>query len=353
MTAILFTTEQGDNAIPHYRARVPGRVLQGLGWTVWHRRILAQRPDRRLFGWDGPGNHPTPVPKVVVARHMVDPTQGEADCVAMYREARDRGQFVFVDLDDDVWQLPAWNPAAAFYTPAMLERVNANLDASSGVFVSTPALAEQTAKHTSAPVFVCPNAIDTYGYHVTDEHDPIRVGWCGMTDWRIGDLAMIADELADALRGRRVEFWQIGAQSGRFPISDALGPDFPVPVVERPWVPMSELPGALADIDLAVVPMEDIPINRSRSATTGLALAASGIPIVASPLPAYEELADRGGCALAGDGQWADMLVPLIRSAALRDEARTLALNAVARWYNPTRVCRAWQESIRSVMGGR
>lgn len=349
MTAVLFCGESGDNGLTHYRLALPARGLACLGYTTWVRKVLVQRDDHRIIGWDGPGSMWTPIPKIVVVRHTRDPEGKEQDNSAIFLPARGKGQQVFFDLDDDIWRLPEWNPAAPFFDAKMLRNCEVNMHTASGVLVTTPTLAGQVRSHTDTPVYVCPNAVDVTSYRPHPEHTPLRVGWCGMTEWRIGDLALIADALAEAVKGRDVELWHLGAEPNRLPI-DSLWPDgFPVPIVGRPWVTMSQLPRSLAQIDVAVVPLEDIPVNQARSATTGLALAAAGIPFVASPLPAYEELHAKGGCDLASNQEgWAYGLAQLL-DATPRQRAvwGAKARTAVAEHYNPKRQAAAWDHAFR------
>jgi len=307
-----------------------------------------QREDHRLVGIDQSGKNrwpPTPVARDVIVRHTRDPRGQEMDNVVMFSTARDAGQRIFVDLDDDIWRLPPWNPAYIFFDAERQRIVERNLAAADGVLASTPTLAAQLATHTDTPVHVCPNGVDVSMYRLrTAEHSPLRVGWCGMTDWRIGDLLTIVDDLTKALNGRDVELWHVGWEEHRMPIRDVFG-DLDVRIVERPWVPMSQLPRALAELDIAVVPLEDIALNESRSATTGLALAAAGIPTIATPMPAYAELARCGGCWVTTD--WVDVLGSVLDMAPSQRLAQGAGMRAaVSTFYRPDVTAQGWRHAL-------
>lgn len=349
--------EQGDSALPYYRQRIPGAGLARRGWKVTFAPILVERHDHRLVGWRGAPYPYGPVAKVVVVRHLVDPTGVEADSAPMFAAAHKAGQLVFYDLDDDLWQLPEDNPAARHYTRENLAVLEENLRWCHGVLASTPELAAEIAKHTATPVHVCPNGLDVSDWPRPHEaHRPLRVGWTGMTRWRARDLRMIRDALADALAGRPVEFWHIGAgASGGRPVERILGPEWPTPVKTVDWSHFSSYGQQLANLDCAVVPMVDEAVNRSRSPSTGLALAACGIPFVASPLPAYVELARAGLCWTASTAEnWTRLVGELVdRVASAPGWLNYDARERVARLYGPAVVAGAWHEAFTAAIRTR
>lgn len=354
MTSVLFVGEQESNALVYYRQVVPGTALAQQGWEVRYAPALAELPDGLLVGMR-PGFPPAPVSEVIVTRHITDP-HGIADSSELILNARRQGQRVFYDLDDDLWELPEHNPAFVFYSPEMLAVLDANLAACDGILVSTPTLADAVRRHTSTPVTVAPNGIlvDPWPCIQRRRRGPVRLGWLGLMDFRADDLAMIRDPLAAALAATErgtVRFVHCGAHSGKGSIRELLGP-WPVSINEVEWVAFHDLGRQLAaNLDVAIVPMRASHLNDSRSPTTGLALAACGIPFIASETPAYRELAANvpGVRLVADGGDWQAAIGELILDAQTGGLPTPQAMRAaVVLHYRPEVVAQAWVKALRS-----
>lgn len=354
MTAVLFVAEGGSSALPYYRARIPAQGLRQRGWTAWETITMAQSRDMRLRAFDTVTGKNGPAPSVVVCRHLRDPDGHELDSVKMFGEARSKGQRVFYDLDDDYWQLPGWNPAAPVWDAEALRILDANLGAASGVLCSTEALARAAREHTDTPVFVAHNGVSLAGYHPRDaDHEPLRLGWLGLSAYRARDLETIAPalRLVCAEFAGKVELWHLGDHHDHAPIEDVLGHDFPVPIRKRRWVPAAELPARIVELDVAVMPMElGLPLNAARSATTGLALAAGGVPYVASPNGDYGELALRGVGFLARYlEQWVMYLRHLLGPDADRVGLGRAWRDEVARLRSPAKIAGDYVHAFEAV----
>ena len=92
-------------------------------------------------------------------------------------------------------------------------------------------------------------------------------------------------------------------------------------------LPIEQLTQRLADFDLGIVPLADIPFNRGRSNVKAREYAAAGVPWLASPVGSYADLGEEEGGRLVADDEWFDALDELIRS---RRDARKLAKRAKA-----------------------
>lgn len=349
--SVLFVGEQQSNALVYYRQVIPGSALARLGWKVRFAPALAEMPDGLLVGMR-PGFPPAPVSDVIVTRHITG-VDGIVDSSDLILNARRNGQRVFYDLDDDLWELPEHNPAFVFYSPEMLAVLNANLAACDGVLVSTPTLAAAVRKHTATPVTVAPNGILVDPWPRAERRRKhVRVGWLGLMDFRADDLAMIRDPLAAAFEANRsARFVHCGAHSAKGSIRELLGP-WPVEIDEVEWVAFHDLGHQLAGhLDVAVIPMRSSHLNDSRSPTTGLALAACGIPFVASSTPAYRELARNvPGVRLVKDGgNWEKAVAGLIADAEAGNLPSTGAMRGgVVLHYRPEVVAMAWARVLSS-----
>jgi len=288
---VLFIAEAGDSSCAYYRAQLPAKGLRQLGWTVDVASSLVELPDGCITGFDQRLGL-LPVPQFMICRRINEPVPGTisdsgsyASIKNMVRKARKRGQIVFIDLDDDSWNLPEHNPAYGNMTKYEMDLWAEDMYECNGVIVSTAALATSVLIHTDINAVVCRNGIDKnlYKYTANATDRPLRLGWCGTLDYRGRDLQTIVESLRELLAGRfgEVEFWHVGdvsTLSKPLDIYDVLGPDFPVQIRSVPWVPISRLALSLASVDVAVVPMEETRFNSARSNVTGLALCAAGVP---------------------------------------------------------------------------
>lgn len=93
-------------------------------------------------------------------------------------------------------------------------------------------------------------------------------------------------------------------------------------------VPFDELATHIAEFDLGLAPIVDIPFNRARSSIKVKEYAAAGVPWLASPIGPYQALGERQGGRLVADDVWGEAVTSLVRDASAREK---LAERAV-RW---------------------
>jgi hypothetical protein len=344
----LFVAEAGDSPCAEARAHLPALGLQALGYPVDVTSVVYENVDGMLYGFDSEANKQLPRPKNLIVRHTRGPDGEDWDSVAMYEQARRKGQQIFFDVDDDLWHIPPWNPASEWVTEKVRRLVAANMNACDGVLASTAALATEVHKHTVAPVHVVRNGIIPDAYTPNRlERTPLRLAWFGATDWRARDLAVIVDALREALQGQRgkVEFWHVGFLADTPPVRVLLGDDFPVEIVEYPWVPLRLFPWVCRMIDCAVIPQTDHPFSQSRSSLMGLRLSAAGIPWAATATDEYERLWSAGaGYPVSDPGYWERAIAVLTRPEY--EEARVGIRNGgllVARNHRPEVMARQYE----------
>lgn len=337
---ITFLAEADPSTDPcaYYRCRLPARGLASLGYEATVQRELTWAPAARRFVAVDVLGHVAPAGDVVVCRRPA------GDFAPYIVEAQLAGQLVVVDLDDDAWHIPKTNPASRLpqNTAAGLATLGRNLAAASAVLVSTGGLARVVADHTDSPVIVCPNGVDVVDYmrHVRGpEHDPLRVGWMGSTDWRADDLESIGIELHDALdaAGVDIEFVHLGG--GRRSVRQLLPSPWPWPIRETGWVDFRQLPRVLSTLDLLLIPQRLSRFALSRSPTSGLAAAAAGVP---SWYTATQPYVDTFGPP--------PELVDLLASSANRTHTAA-AQHAIAKAHAPELVAGAWASAFELLVG--
>lgn len=96
----------------------------------------------------------------------------------------------------------------------------------------------------------------------------------------------------------------------------------------RPGVPFVQLPGVMANFDIGLAPLTDIPFNRARSSIKVKEYAASQVPWLASPVTPYAHLGPEQGGLLVADGDWAAALDRLVSDR----RARKRLARAGKRW---------------------
>lgn len=347
LTQILFVAEAGDSVCADVRAKLPAQGLRELGYDVDVVSVVFENVDGKLYGFDG--ENQTRCPKILVVRHTKGPEGEHWDSADMYRKARLKGQRIFFDIDDDLWHLPDWNPARNWVTPEVQALMVRNMNACDGVLTTTHALATVIEQHVSVPVYVVPNGVDPLAYEPRrEERKPLRLGWFGATNWRRPDLELTVPYLKKALDGRRgeVEFWHMGWLPNEVSIREILGPDFPVEVVEYPWVPIQLLPQTCTLVDVAIIPQPEHVFSEARSNISGLRLCAAGIPWAATMTEDYEKLWKMGaGYPVYEKSSWLNAIHVLIDDEY--KEARRAIRNgglAVARFFGPKETAKKYDE---------
>ncbi len=343
MRSALFVTDRGG-AQEHARCRLPAQALAHAGWRVAFTSGLIRPARRDPRIWHAELGSPA----AVILRMVADPRVPQ-----LIREAREAGQVFIADIDDLLWDIPEWSEVHSFAgRPEQIERLVEVMDACDLVTCSTPALAAAVAAHVSTPAMVVRNGIDVTAFrpHRAD-HRPLRLAYPGLLSFRRGDLATVAEPLRDVMHALNtgtsdpaVEIWHLGHRDDGPDIADVLG-DIACPIVRRPWVNIRDLPRSYDQIDIAVSPLAPHPFNESRSAFTGLGLAAAGIPFLASPTGEYERLSTLGAGKIV-TGDWRPALEGLIADAAFRRMAGTAGRQAVAVHHGLGAMAREWAGAI-------
>lgn len=308
-----------------YRMHLPAVGLTRRGVRAEAVSTCAQVPGGAL-AIQGPRDSRPHVPDVLVLKQITTPA-GPAHNEMMLRligEARAAGQMVLYDCDADMWHPPpipkvrdregkripvrqrrTWAQDETHY--AWVRVATDQMAACSGIIAANEVLARVIrAQLPEAQVRVVGPSIDYAGYaranrhRARGPHRPLRLGWMGSTDYRGPDLLSIAGPLESVLerfKDYQVEFWYLGHVEGCDTVEELL-PNLPAPIVTKAWVDTRDLPAALAELDICVVPQIPSEWAEARSITAGLALAAAGVPAFHSQTENYTELAERGACAV-------------------------------------------------------
>lgn len=282
----------------HHRVIWPARALQAQGADI--DLVMPHEPaDRQIRGgwWDIDGE-----PQLV---GLLDESVPDCDVIVMQRpvyharvksipELQARGIRVVVEIDDDFDTIHPRNVAWRTLQPHLNKLANRQwlaraCEIADHVVVSTPALARRYGAH--GRVTVVRNCVPARYLEAkrAEEHDGVWVGWSGSVETHPADLQEMGGGFARALRATGAEFAVVGTGHG---VKRIVGTS--QQPLARGWVPIADYPAQLANFDVGVVPLQPGPFNEAKSYLTGLAMAACGVPFVASPTSEYELLVGSG-----------------------------------------------------------
>lgn len=209
----------------------------------------------------------------------------------LIKRLRARGKTVVVDMDDDLTCIHPRNVAFQALHPKWSPRNNWHIvveacKLASLVTVSTPPLLERFTKYNNARVLR--NCIPARFLELErPENSEVVWGWAGALVSHPDDLPIIGATVA-ALQD--YQFRILGSRDGTgHALALRHDPEGPGAV------PFEDYPGHLARFDVGVAPLNNSRFNRAKSWLKPLEYSALGIPWVASDLPEYSELAQRGG----------------------------------------------------------
>jgi glycosyltransferase involved in cell wall biosynthesis len=260
---------------------------------------------------------------------------GSADLVILYRTTlpaptnrlvRRRARHLVLEYDDAIW-LPA--PAEA-QSDATVARYGAN-------FLATLAVADLViagnatlaARAGSVPLEVIPTAVDLRRFRpttVAGSRAAFVIGWVGtaenQAEWR--RLAPVFKAVLAARPDIRLRV-----------ISDLPPTDPEVPVEFERWSLAREA-GALDDVDVGVMPLEDTPWNRGKCSAKALQYMAMARPAVVSPVGMNREVVTDGstGFLAAKPDEWVARLVELAGDRALAARLGQAARDRVRESYS-------------------
>lgn len=263
----VFGWSTGKGGVHWYRIREPLRGLKTRGHAVHAEQVLFS--GQSLNQWD-----------VLLAHGVADPKNSYG-----WQRLAELGRHQLIyDIDDDHWN---WHPDTEqyrFWTPDRLASVEENIIVADVVTTPSRKFAEYLMQ-LNRNVIVRPNTIPKWltNIHLPRSNRPFVIGWEGAPH-HIDDMKLVWAPLMRFLtRHSDVRF-------------HAWGPthfdDLPLGLRDRvqcfPWQKSVPDYYRSLDMDVCIAPLDNTAFNETKSAIRVQEHSALGIPIIASPGPAYE-----------------------------------------------------------------
>ena len=201
----------------------------------------------------------------------------------------------------------------------------------------------ELASAVSDTVVVIPSCIEPEDYLVKENHaiggpNPVAV-WLGSpsTESHLGSIAP-GLLIANASTGLRVKLISAG--------NTELGAL--EPIVDRvEWDPTT-VAAELAAADVGIMPLPDTLWNRGKCGYKLLQYAASGLPLIGSPVGVNADILDRAnGLAASSQSEWAEALTAIVTETETARSARgRAALEAAVTGYSYDTWAPTWRAAV-------
>lgn len=247
--------------------------------------------------------------------------------------------------DDDLWNIPEWNPSSELLEPGDLECTKVLMDRANQIFVSTDELAE--AVNFPDKTTVLPNLIDLalFGERKNiNNPDIIKIVWMGSSSHDI-DLEQVVTPIEKIVKDFSnvvVIFW------GYLPTG--LGT-----FVRKPGFPYAHIVPRLPNVyfgewftgrtyfrklvslepDIAIMPLADCKFNNSKSNLKYLEMSMAGAACIATDLPPYKCIKHlETGILIEDPLDWYDAIANLIKDKELRQKLASNAQEQIRQEYS-------------------
>jgi len=255
-----------------------------------------------------------------------------------------RGIRTLYELDDDVWNIPSYNPLGQHFTPRHINGMENAMRLVDEVVVTTPYLGHIISKFNSnvrvirngVPIDMVPSLPRT--------KSDIRIGWHGSATHH-GDLAVVMPVLRNVLRSHQNV---TAVFMGSMPNGWKIGPQ----VEFHQWIEPELLYDKLAqlELDIAIAPLAHHVFNRSKSDVKLIENAVVGVPVVVSDFGPYRVVRDGETGFKVQDNSpraWRDALETMISEPERRRRMGQEARRWAHEYASMDAVDGAWEQAFK------
>lgn len=259
---------------------------------------------------------------------------------------RKLGMTIVYDLDDNMWEIPKFNPAHNVLS-SHREGFAACMAYVDVISVSTKRLKRAVEKHVGVrrnpdtkleiPIIVVENKLEPRLFADPVQREGVTVGWAGSSS-HMGDFDEMRDGLIEAAREHQnVTFEFRGCPP---PKEIEVLPNFRFKL----WLPVAEFCSRMPTWgwSIGLAPLVDNNFNAAKSSIKMLESAYCGIPCLASHVDPYDNFCSHDPelrwLLCYGKYQWANKLRELINDKARREELGRRARKVAEEHY-------FWQEN--------
>jgi hypothetical protein len=275
------------------------------------------------------------------------------------RTAQALGIKVIYDLDDDVWDLPEYNPAHKMFM-AYREGFNACIQGVDLVTVSTKYLRKKVKANVrnlrncftgrEIPIVIAENRLDLKMMSTPEYNDHLTVGWQGSSS-HVGDLHLVEEPIKRLCHEyyKTVNFEFRGCEP---PPGLALFQN----VFHKMWMPVAEYMRRMPKFGwhIALAPVTDHPFNDSKSSLKLMEAAYCKIPCLAAWVKPYAEFCEHDPelqwLLCAGPSAWYPKLRELINDEARRKFLGERMYAVLIDHYSFSKPHEGWRTAIDMVM---
>ncbi|GGW98601.1 glycosyltransferase family 4 protein [Streptomyces chartreusis] len=243
-----------------------------------------------------------------------------------WRELKDQGVRLVLDLDDDYFHLDPSNARAVeVWTPEMQLSLAANLAISDVVTCCSEPLAE-VLREFADDVRVVPNGLPAQFLGTPRDYQaegrPLYVGWAGSGS-TIAELPLAVRALNRISQYRRPGGGEVMVRLVGITPEDAMARGMKGKQVGAlGWVPHPEqyVRDVVSEFDVWCAPYRDIAFNRAKFPTKWLESSMLGIPLIASDIEPYRRVIRHGetGFLVRYEHEWGRYLKQLADDPELR-----------------------------------
>ncbi|MEL6828567.1 MAG: glycosyltransferase family 4 protein [Pseudomonadota bacterium] len=259
--------------------------------------------------------------------------------------ARARGATIMYDVDDLIEKNQGDGELDPEIRAAMMK---ADRVLASGTFLKT----KISAFHSDCVVLrnKMSNAILEQGARATEQrtepNDTVSIGYFSGSNHHDADFRMITPALLRTMHDHKNVRLVVG---GKLNIDNAFA-EFSERVIFEPFRPYAEFMALLADIDIALAPLDlGSEFAQARSELKYLEAGAFGVPTLASPTLAFKEAIAHGKTGLLVKvEEWYDWLSQCISDAALRRSLGSAARKHIEEKYSAASGRAEWKNLLEA-----